>query len=307
MANVLKNTDHSNCQEHQHDDFRNMIEHSLDLIIKVNLTGHYTYVNPAFCALYATTPEALLGRHYSDDVLEDDRVMVDAFFNKLYEPPHIVRFTHREKTADGIRYLEWTGKGITNANGELVEFVGIARDVTDRLDLIERLSQQAYHDELTGLANRRFLSQQAHLELDRAKRYQYPLSLFMLDIDLFKNVNDTYGHLAGDSVLKQLSQLMKDALREYDMIARIGGEEFAVLLPETNLAEAIVIAERLRQAVMGCKFSIQQSHPLKMTVSIGIASTSDLGHDFEILLHEADKRLYQAKIAGRNRVVSAEI
>lgn len=306
MANPLKDTEHISALNHQNDDFRNMIEHSLDLIIKVNLTGHYTYVNPAFCALYATTPEALLGRHYSDDVLEDDRVMVDEFFNKLYEPPHMVRFTHREKTADGIRYLEWTGKGITNSKGELVEFVGIARDVTDRLDLIERLSQQAYHDELTGLANRRFLSQQAHLELDRAKRYQYPLSLFMLDIDHFKNVNDTYGHLAGDNVLKQLSQLMKEALREYDMIARIGGEEFAVLLPETNLAEAIVIAERLRQAVMESKFTVQQSHSIKMTVSIGIASTSDLSHDFEILLHEADKRLYQAKIAGRNRVVSAE-
>ncbi|MEK9825010.1 MAG: diguanylate cyclase, partial [Methylotenera sp.] len=200
MANPLKNTEHITHENHHHaDDFRSMIENSLDLIIKVNLTGHYTYVNPAFCALYSTTPEALLGRHYSDDVLEDDRVMVDEFFNKLYEPPYTVRFTHREKTAHGIRYLEWTGKGLTNPNGELVEFVGIARDVTDRLNLIERLSQQAYHDELTGLANRRFLSQQALLELERAKRYQYPMAIFLLDIDHFKTVNDRYGHLAGDN------------------------------------------------------------------------------------------------------------
>jgi len=177
--------------------------------------------------------------------------------------------------------------------------------VTDRLDLIERLSQQAYHDELTGLANRRFLSQQAHLELDRAKRYHYPLSLFMLDIDHFKTVNDSYGHLAGDSVLKQLSVLMKETLREYDMIARIGGEEFAVLLPETDLAAAIVIAERLRLAVSEFTFELRQSLQIHLTISIGIASTSDVTQDFEKLLHETDVRLYQAKAAGRNCVVPA--
>ncbi len=304
MANPLKDTEQSASLNHSRDDdFRNMIENSLDLIIKVNLTGHYTYVNPAFCALYATKSEDLLGRHYSDDVLEDDRVMVDEFFNKLFDPPYIVRFTHREKTAHGIRYLEWTGKGITNADGELVEFVGIARDVTDRLDLIERLSQQAYHDELTGLANRRFLSQQAHLELERARRYQYPLAIFMLDIDHFKNINDQYGHLAGDHALQQLSQLMKDTLREHDMIARVGGEEFAVLLPEADLAAAIVIAERLRATVATFCFRVLQTLDISLTVSIGVASTSDVAHDFEKLLHEADNRLYQAKAADRNRVI----
>jgi len=306
MANPFKDTEQSSSLSHpRDDDFRSMIENSLDLIIKVNLTGHYTYVNPAFCALYATTPEALLGRHYSDDVLEDDRVMVDEFFNKLFEPPYTVRFTHREKTAHGIRYLEWTGKGMTDTSGDLVEFVGIARDVTDRLNLIERLSQQAYHDELTGLANRRFLSQQAHLELERAKRYQYPITIFLLDIDHFKTVNDRYGHLAGDNVLKQLSQLMKETLREHDMIARIGGEEFAVLLPEADLAAAIVIADRLKETIAQFAFHALPALNTDITVSIGIASTSDVAHDFDKLLHEADNRLYQAKAAGRNCVIPA--
>lgn len=295
----------SNPSYHASDDFRTMIENSLDLIIKVNLTGHYTYVNPAFCALYNRKPEDLLGHHYSDDVLEDDRVMVDEFFSKLFEPPHTVRFTHREKTAYGIRYLEWSGKGITDADGKLLEFVGIARDVTDRLNLIEKLSQQAYHDELTGLANRRFLSQQAQLELERAKRYQYPIAIFLLDIDHFKTVNDCYGHLAGDNILKQLSLLMKETLREHDMIARVGGEEFAVLLPEADLAAAMVIAERLRQTVAQFAFHALPELETSMTVSIGVASTSDVAHDFEKLLQEADKRLYLAKAAGRNCVISA--
>ncbi len=95
-------------------DFRHMVENSLDLIIKVNLTGHYTYVNPAFCALYGTTPEALLGRHYSDDVVEEDRAMVDEFFSKLYTPPYTVSFTHRRKhSAWGCAVWSGTGKGLT--------------------------------------------------------------------------------------------------------------------------------------------------------------------------------------------------
>ncbi|OYY94667.1 MAG: hypothetical protein B7Y32_07905 [Methylophilales bacterium 16-45-7] len=287
MAKLHASTDHNSNLNHrqQDNDFRSMIENSLDLIIKVNLSGHYTYVNPAFCALYGTNAEDLLGRHYSDDVHEDDRAMVDEFFSKLLAPPHTVSFIHRENTVLGVRRLEWTGKGIMNAQGELVEFVGIARDVTDRLDLIDKLAEQAYHDELTGLG---------------------PLSLFILDIDHFKIVNDHYGHPSGDIVLKQLSLLMKDALREHDLIVRIGGEEFAVLLPEADLAGAIVIAERLREAVAHHAFEILHGLRISLTISIGVASTSDIAHDFEKLMQEPDVRLYRAKSLGRNQVVPAQ-
>lgn len=286
-------------------DFRHMVENSLDLIIKVNLTGHYTYVNPAFCALYGTTPEALLGRHYSDDVVEEDRAMVDEFFSKLYTPPYTVSFTHRENTVHGVRRLEWTGKGLTNAAGELVEFVGIARDVTDRLDLIDKLAQQANHDDLTGLANRRFLMQQARLELARAIRYQYPLSLLMLDIDHFKNVNDEYGHLSGDMVLKQLGKELKLFLREHDLVGRIGGEEFVMLLPETSLEEANVIAERLRLSVEKLTFLVLHEQTIKLTVSIGVACATEAEQHLDKIWQTVDERLYEAKTTGRNRVVTA--
>lgn len=286
-------------------DFRHMVENSLDLIIKVNLTGHYTYVNPAFCALYGTTPEQLLGRHYSDDVVEEDRAMVDEFFSKLYTPPYTVSFTHRENTVHGMRRLEWTGKGLTNAAGELVEFVGIARDVTDRLDLIDKLAQQANHDDLTGLANRRFLMQQARLELARAIRYQYPLSLLMLDIDHFKKVNDEYGHLSGDMVLKQLGKELKLFLREHDLVGRIGGEEFVMLLPETSLEEANVIAERLRLSVEKLTFLVLHEQTIKLTVSIGVACATETEQHLDKIWQTVDERLYEAKTTGRNRVVTA--
>lgn len=285
--------------------FRHMVENSLDLIIKVSLTGHYTYVNPAFCALYGTTPEGLLGRHYSDDVVEEDRGMVDEFFSKLFIPPHTVSFTHRENTVYGVRRLEWTGKGLTNEAGELVEFVGIARDVTDRLDLIDKLAQQANHDDLTGLANRRFLMQQARLEFARAVRYQYPLSLLMLDIDHFKKVNDQYGHLSGDMVLKQLGKELKLFLREHDLVGRIGGEEFVMLLPETSLDEATAIAERLRQSVEKLTLPVLHEQTITLTVSIGVASATEAEQQLDNIWQIADEHLYQAKASGRNRVVTA--
>ena len=140
-------------------------------------------------------------------MVAEDRAMVDRIYEPSYLYHPILPALRIEKILlYGVRHLEWTGKGLTNAAGELTEFVGVARDVTDKLDLIEKLAQQANHDDLTGLCNRRFLIQQAQLELTRAKRYASPLSLFMLDIDHFKVVNDQYGHLAGDAVLKAVER-----------------------------------------------------------------------------------------------------
>lgn len=298
---IAPNTSRAHGSE-QEADFRCMVENSLDLIIKINLSGHYTYVNPAFCALYDTCADELLGRHYSQDVVEEDRVMVNEFFNKLFIYPHIVTFVHRENTANGVRRLEWTGKGLTNNQGKLVEFIGVARDVTERFELIDRLELQANYDDLTGIANRRFFVQQAHLEFTRAKRYHYPLSLFMLDIDHFKQVNDQHGHLSGDLVLKKLSHLMQFALREYDLIGRVGGEEYAVLLPQTSLEDAIMIAERLRQKVEKNTFEVLNNQSILLTISIGVISSTEMAHDFENLWRESDVRLYKAKSSGRNQI-----
>ncbi|WP_051901468.1 sensor domain-containing diguanylate cyclase [Methylotenera sp. L2L1] len=291
----------------QENDFQFMIENSPDYIIKVNLTGHYTYVNPAFCKLYGINAQNLLGRHYSVDVVEEDKEMVEQFFKKLFIPPHTVSFTHKEHTVNGIRRLEWKGNSLINGKGDLVEFIGIARDVTEHLELIDHLTQQADHDHLTGLANRRFLMRQANLELERAKRYQYPFSVFMLDIDHFKNINDEHGHSTGDVVLKQLSSLMKAILRESDFITRFGGEEFAVLLPESDLEAAILIADRLRQAVQNYHFRLHDDLVISLTISIGIACAKEAEYDFEQLIQKSDERLYQAKLLGRNQVIPAKI
>ena len=163
------------------------------------------------------------------------------------------------------------------------------------------LEMQAHTDALTGIANRRRFFEVAEAELARTRRYDKPLSLLMLDIDRFKEVNDTHGHRAGDRVLQQLARTCLEVLRTVDVAGRVGGEEFAILLPETALDGAVEVAERLREAVAKAGVAREEGVPLRVTVSIGVATTAGSAN-LDTLMSQADDALYDAKHRGRNRV-----
>jgi diguanylate cyclase (GGDEF)-like protein/PAS domain S-box-containing protein len=166
----------------------------------------------------------------------------------------------------------------------------------------EELERRAYTDYLTGLANRRYFLEQAESELVRTLRYGRELSILMLDIDRFKQVNDTYGHKVGDLVLQKLSEVCRATLRDVDIAGRIGGEEFAVLLPETGDKSAMEAAERLRAALAAAQVTLSGGLPLHFTASFGVATLKDKDTNIDTLLNQADQALYQAKSEGRNRV-----
>lgn len=287
------------------DNYRVIVENTSELIIKVDPEGFYTYVNPAFCALYNATAEQLIGRHYAQDVFHEDLPLVTEFFERLMQPPYEVNFVHRENTAHGVRFLEWRGRVIHDEAGNIKELVGVARDVTERMESMGRLQQQAQTDYLTSLANRRHFMEQGQIELERAKRYDKPLSIFMIDIDYFKKINDTYGHKFGDYVLQTLAAKLRETLRLIDLIGRIGGEEFAVLLPETGLREAAEVAERLRDSVARTNVPREEGMPINFTISIGVSSLRDKGTTLDVLLSQADAAMYEAKQSGRNKVTIA--
>ncbi|GLO63502.1 hypothetical protein MACH09_40100 [Vibrio sp. MACH09] len=163
------------------------------------------------------------------------------------------------------------------------------------------LNEVAMKDSLTGLSNRRHFMEVMKNEVARCTRYQNNLSLLMLDIDFFKKINDTYGHFSGDVVLKQIAVLLTKELREVDTVARLGGEEFAVLLPETERQEALLLAERIRRAVDEYSFE-DEGNSIHCTISIGVSVCSRGNNCFGDLLKEADRALYQAKEQGRNQV-----
>lgn len=168
----------------------------------------------------------------------------------------------------------------------------------------EFYKQLSNSDEMTSLANYRYFNEMLQKEVERALRYNRPLSLMMIDIDDFKACNDTYGHLAGDMVLKQIASLIKTTTRESDLVARYGGEEFTVILPETGEDEAKVVAERIRDAVAKCKFTSDTNKVIgPITITIGLSTLPQTATNKRDLLRTADFALYQGKSAGKNRVV----
>ncbi len=160
--------------------------------------------------------------------------------------------------------------------------------------------REAIQDDLTGLHNRRYFNERLLDEVERAKRYGSDISLLFCDIDLFKNVNDTYGHPVGDEVLVWIGEIFRNKLRKTDIVSRYGGEEFAIILLNTEKGKAIEIAEELRCAV--AESILPGNKNVKVTVSIGISTFDSYVNSFESLLSSADKALYRAKSQGRNRV-----
>jgi diguanylate cyclase (GGDEF)-like protein len=169
----------------------------------------------------------------------------------------------------------------------------------------QKLEQLAIVDELTGLYNRRMFDTILDAEIARAQRYGRPFSILLLDIDYFKRVNDTHGHLAGDQVLKKLAQLLKESVRTENSVCRYGGEEFAVVVPEFEAAPAREMAERLRDLVEHSSFAIDKGGAVNITVSVGVATYPQAARSAADLTQAADDALYAAKNGGRNRVAGA--
>lgn len=177
----------------------------------------------------------------------------------------------------------------------------VLRDITDKREASEAQRKASACDHLTGIANRRTFFEAAELELARGKRSPRPLSMILFDADNFKRINDLHGHPAGDAVLCHLAGLLSDLFRQVDVVARVGGEEFAVLLPSTGVAGALAVADRLRQAVASHALVVD-GVPILVTVSGGVATLDNPQLGLDGLMKRADQALYAAKAAGRNRI-----
>src|SRR5437868_15342353 len=169
---------------------------------------------------------------------------------------------------------------------------------------VERVRQLAYIDGLTGIFNRRFFELRISEEFERSRRFQNGMAVIMVDIDHFKRLNDEFGHLLGDEVLRQVSSIFHQQLRKIDVVCRYGGEEFAILLSQTNLQHAVAVAEKLRRLVETWQFP---GVPRPVTISAGAATYPDHGTTRDDLVKAADAGLYAAKQAGRNRVFLAPL
>ena len=180
--------------------------------------------------------------------------------------------------------------------------MSVIRDITGKKDLEEHLSQQASTDYLTGIMNRRAFESRFRHEIVRSKRYSHPVSVLLIDIDDFKQINDTFGHEAGDEALKFLVLITQTQLRDTDFFARYGGEEFIIALTESNIQNAENVGNRIRKTVECTKFSTGETS-LKITISIGVTELKKTDSIIQNVISRADTALYKAKRDGKNQVV----
>jgi diguanylate cyclase (GGDEF)-like protein/putative nucleotidyltransferase with HDIG domain len=216
-------------------------------------------------------------------------------------------FTYESLSTDLVlAVLGVTITAVWHANPWLVALAVTPLVLIHRSLAVPALEQEARVDPKTGLYNARHFASAMAEELDRATRLERPLSLLMVDLDLLREVNNSYGHLAGDAVLQGIAAIFGKELRHYDVPARFGGEEFSILLPETTRETALEIAERLRRSVAESSFEVETSvDPIHATISIGVATFPHDGASVNELIHQADLAVYRAKLQGRNRVLGA--
>lgn len=271
--------------------------HSLDqqgLIVKMNRTE--------LSWLGYSADEVIGERCYRDFVTPDTREAFDAAFDAVLGKGHEGSAECELICKDGSTLpvaIEATAQ-ITEDGFQYSR--AMVFDLTERKQLEELLVHQSMTDPLTGLGNRRFLETQAEMEMARAQRSGNPLCLIAIDLDHFKRINDTHGHDIGDQVLQEFSKTALDQLREGDVLCRIGGEEFTVLLPETSEEQALGVAERLRFAVERAQVLTGETEPLTYTASLGVTRVRPGESGLRNAIRRADDALYQAKEGGRNQV-----
>jgi len=221
----------------------------------------------------------------------------------LREEGFVLGYEVTLRRADGTELqASFDARGTFDSEGGLIYFDAIVQDITERVEAQRKLEQMARTDSLTGLYNRQHLMERFEDELARSSRYNRPLSVMMIDLDHFKQVNDGYGHLAGDDVLMATASLIDRTLRETDFVGRYGGEEFLAVLPETSLEGALDLAERLRGAMEDTCHWMPCGDELEVTCSIGVAEA--VCDEVEDIIDLADSAMYAAKRAGRNTVMS---
>jgi len=284
------------------DRFKLLFNTSPDAAVISRLTdGIVASVNDGFTSMLGYTRDEAMGSS-TLDLLWDDPAGRAELVARLRETASVDDFEAVFKRKDGSRFVGMVSSKSFEFEGE-AHVISVIRDITERKTLENELKVRATTDALTGVANRAKFIDVATLELDRARRHGHPLSLALLDVDDFKRINDSWGHLAGDTVLVELADVMGATIRSIDSVARFGGDEFVVLMPETGSRGAAEVAERIRSAVESAP-SPTGDPGLSITVCLGVATLRDGEESLDLVLRRADEALYQAKEGGRNRVVS---
>ena len=281
--------------------FRSIAENAPDLIVRLDTNLRYLFVNKAVERATGWSSDRIIGKNSQELGISKKLV---SYWSNVYKrvldtgQPGSKEFDY--VTPFGLRSFLSTIVPEYDENGKIKTLLSVSRDITSRKELERELIILAQTDPLTGLLNRRQFINECNEELTRAKRYNSEFSLILVDIDNFKQVNDLHGHAKGDEILIQIGQLLKLALRENDAVGRLGGDEFCLLLINSNIKEAEAIAERVRQSVL-CMPDVE-SGLLPISASIGITQWQTDDTTISSIIQRADRLMYSAKNKGKNAI-----
>lgn len=289
----------------QRDEVRDLYDHAPCGYHSLDKEGRIVRMNQTELGWLGRSLDEVLGRPYSDFLSEQSQQVFRERFPEFARDGYI-RDLEMEliKGTGSPMPILISATAIRDAQGNFLASRTTVFDNTEQKMNEAQLERLARTDVLTSLSNRRDFYERAQQEVARAKRSGKAFSLMLLDVDFFKKINDQYGHAGGDEVLRRLSRVLSDLLREVDSPARLGGEEFVVLMPETPLEGARLVAERVRAGMEATVVELGDGRLIRFTVSIGLAQWADGEDDIDVPLHRADEALYRAKAGGRNQVCS---
>lgn len=288
--------------------FKDIVELAKDVILvtkayPIDAPGpEIVYVNKAFTELTGYTKEEIVG--------QNPRLLQSTGTDESTKRAMRIGLEQQMPTRTTVKNYSKTGEAywidvsilpLKNAQGDITHFCAIQRNVTEQKNIEEKLEILSSTDSLTGLLNRRAFDEILKNELSRFKRHDEKYSALMFDIDKFKKINDKYGHPVGDKVIQSVAESCQSSLRPHDKFARVGGEEFCILLPDTAKKAASAVAEKLKDIVSNTSISTANDN-ITVTVSIGVSEVEQTDSEHTALLDRADEKMYQAKNTGRNRV-----
>lgn len=285
-------------------------QHKLLEIVLANVDAHiymkdsehrFLYVNQKVSDLLGLPAEQIVNRRDDDLINPAAASQLWLLDNRVFETGELQAGEEFLTDSEGQLHYYWSVKVPFQLADGTPTLIGISSDITELHRLKEQLHQQSVRDSLSGLYNRRFFFEMCEKNLSLDMRHHLTSALILLDVDQFKSINDRFGHPVGDQALIHLGKVMQSMLRSEDVLARIGGDEFAILLPNTNLLAAASLAERLRLTVMQTPLPLPDGSNLVITVSAGLVENGE-GELTESLYARADQMLYQAKQTGRNCV-----
>ena len=288
---------------------RGIVENCADAVLIVSPDQRIAYANKSAEKMFGYLKGSFVGKPLSALVPREFREKHRGLVESFRDSSQRARFMEDRGTQIyGVRangtVFPVSVSILKSSDDHSTALVAIIRDKTKQRAMEVELEILANTDPLTGILNRRAFLSRAEEERARAQRYGRPMSLAMIDIDHFKAVNDSYGHAAGDQALRHVAGIISSALRQSDLFGRLGGEEFALLLPETDEPATVVMAQRLRRGVARSEIEIGAPHskPVRVSVSIGVAGLHGQEETLDELLQKADQALYCAKRTGRNKV-----